>query len=61
MAIYKPSKGVKQKNGKVWDPTLKSKNSATYARANAVETKEPELARAHREEWRKEGKDGLHS
>ncbi|MDC6465048.1 hypothetical protein CRP7_gp60 [Roseobacter phage CRP-7] len=61
MAIYKPSKGVKQKNGKVWDPTLKSKNSATYARANEVETKEPELARAHREEWRKEGKDGLHS
>jgi len=61
MAIYKPSKGVKQKNGKVWDPTLKSKNSATYARDNEVKIKEPELARAHREEWRKEGKDGLHS
>ena len=61
MAIYKLAKGVKQKNGKVWDPTLKSKNSATYARANEVEIKEPELARAHREEWRKEGKDGLHS
>jgi len=61
MSIYRASKGVKQKNGKIWDPTTKSKNSATQARANEVEIKEPELVRAHREEWRKEGKDGLHS
>jgi len=61
MAIYRPSKGVKQKNGKVWDPTKKSKNSATYGRDNVKEHKELELVRAHREEWRKEGKDGLHS
>ena len=61
MTIYRPSKGVKQKNGKVWDPTKKSKNSATYGRDNIKEHKEPELVRAHREEWRKEGKDGLHS
>lgn len=61
MTIYRPSKGVKQKSGKVWDPTLKSKNSASYARENEKKHKEPELARAHREEWRKEGKDGLHS
>lgn len=61
MAIYRPSKGVKQKSGKTWDPTTKSKNSATYGRANEVDFKEPELVRAHREEWRKEDKDGLHS
>jgi hypothetical protein len=61
MSVYRASKGVKQKSGKVWDPTLKSKNSATTARAKDVTVKEPELVRAHREEWRKEGKDGLHS
>ena len=59
--MYRASKGVKQKNGKTWDPTTKSKNSVTQSRKNEVEIKEPEFARAHREEWRKEGKDGLHS
>lgn len=61
MSMYRASKGVKQKNGKIWDPTTKSKNSVTYGRKNEIESKEPELARAHREEWRKKGKDGLHS
>jgi hypothetical protein len=61
MSVYRPAKGIKQKSGKTWDPTVKSKNSATYSRANEKKIKEPELAQAHREEWRKEGKDGLHS
>jgi len=61
MSIYRPSEGIKRKKGKTWDPTTKSKNSVTYSRDNEVEVKEPELVRAHREEWRKEGKDGLHS
>ena len=61
MSIYRPSKGVKQKNGKIWDPTLKSKNSATYKRENSEESKEPEIAHSQREDWRKEGKDGLYS
>ena len=61
MSVYRASKGVKQKSGKVWDPTLKSKNSATTARTKDAKVREPELVRAHREEWRKEGKDGLHS
>jgi hypothetical protein len=63
MSVYRASKGVKQKSGKVWDPTLKSKNSVTTSRTSAkkAKVKEPELVRAHREEWRKEGKDGLHS
>ncbi len=61
MSIYRASKGVKQKNGKVWDPTLKSKNSVTTSRTANIKVKEPDLVRAHREEWRKEGKDGLHS
>ena len=63
MSVYRASQGVKQKSGKVWDPTLKSKNSVTTSRKTAekAKVKEPELVRAHREEWRKEGKDGLHS
>jgi len=61
MSVYKTAKGVKQKSGKVWDPTLKSKNSVTTSRAAKTKLKEPELVSAHREEWRKKGKDGLHS
>jgi hypothetical protein len=61
MTAYRSSNGVKQKSGKTWDPTTKSKNSATHGRANEVKHKEPELSQAHREEWRKVGKDGLHS
>lgn len=61
MSIYRPSKGVKLKNGKIWDPTIKSKNSATYKLENSKNLKEPEIARSQREDWRKQGKDGLYS
>ena len=38
--IYVPPTGVKHKNGKEWDATKKSPNSATYARKKKLKPTE---------------------